>query len=176
MAVKDDRPNLIVVGVGHSGTTILVRLLTALGWKAPQADKQYAEHQRVRQLNRWALRHDSLQEKRAQLIVAELEKHTPWVIKDPRFTVTLHLWKEVFEQPPTVLRITKDVSQVKASYRRRGEMVRGRPGNRWASAPRGLTVDEQLTLLEQQLQDWPGPIITVDYEQIAQVTKIFVPR
>lgn len=176
MAVKDDRPNIIVVGVGHSGTTILVRLLEALGWNAPAAGDRFAEHARIRNLNRYALKHDTLQMGRVKRVVAALEEHQPWVIKDPRFTVTLHLWEQIFAPPPLVLRITKDLAKVKASYRKRGEMIRGKPGNRWQGSKRGLTVEEQVKLLEQQLTGWPGPIITVDYAQIAKVTEIFEPR
>lgn len=181
MAVTDDRPNCVVVGVGHSGTTILTRMLQQLGWNLPSADRAYAEHTGIRDLNRYALTHDTLGDhERVRSLLRGLNEHKPWAVKDPRFSVTLHLWWEYFRELgadlPVLVRITKDIKTVKQSYLRRGEVVRGKPGNRWRGAGQGLTVDEQVALLDQSLKTWQGPVITIDYGQIAAALGLFQPR
>lgn len=179
--IADSRPNILVVGVGHSGTTVLTKLLDKLGWDAYGADASYAEHKKIRNFNRYALQHDCLgdQEEIADVLL-DLNAHKPWVVKDPRFTVTLRHWWEHFrilgDDAPVVVRITKNMAKVRASYLRRGEIVRGKPGNKWAGAARGLTVEEQINYLDNQLRNWKGPIITLAYEQIAEAVSIFQPR
>lgn len=39
----DGRPNIVVVGVGNSGTTIVTKMLHALGWQAADADDTFGE-------------------------------------------------------------------------------------------------------------------------------------
>ena len=44
----DGRPNIVVLGVGNSGTTIVTKMLHALGWQATDADETFAESVRLR--------------------------------------------------------------------------------------------------------------------------------
>jgi hypothetical protein len=176
---QDYRPNIIVIGVGHSGTTIISKVLEALGWNLPGADARYAEHTRIRDANTVALRQGGLQ-KHAKDIVRQLAQVQPWVVKDPRFTVTLALWEEVFArdaQPmPTLLWIKKDLAKVKKSYNRRGERVGKVAGNRWRGAKRGYTVDEQFKMVGDQFCNWSGPTISLEYDQLAAAAAMFKPR
>lgn len=181
MEVTNFRPNFVVVGVGHSGTTILMRMLEQLGWNVPNADEAYAEHTAIREHNRYALAHDGLGDAEPiTKLLQQLNQHKPWAVKDPRFTVTLPLWQPYFHalgaDAPVLVHIKKDTKAVKASYLKRGELVRGRPGNRWQGAPRGLNVEEQLAYMAQTLKTWSGPFITIDYSQIAAATRLFQPR
>ena len=41
-----------LLGVGHSGTTILTRMYEAEGWNLGPADEEYAEHPEIRSLSR----------------------------------------------------------------------------------------------------------------------------
>ena len=44
MGVGVVRPNLVVVGVGHSGTTILTKMISELGWGSVGADERYFDN------------------------------------------------------------------------------------------------------------------------------------
>ena len=170
------RPNLVVVGVGHAGTTILTQMLGELAWNIVGADARYAENIKVRNANRVALSREELPEHLIEEIVVELNENEPWVIKDPRFSVTLHLWKNVFNKLnsfPVLVHIARDLHDVKSSYIKRKEIVRGCPGNMWKGASHGFTVDEQLKMLCQCLSVWKEPIIDITYEQIKQATALF---
>jgi len=170
------RPNLVVVGVGHSGTTILTKMLQALGWCAVGADARYLENTKVREANRQALTKETLPVVLIADIINELNENEPWVIKDPRFTVTLYLWKNVFTRLnsfPVVINISKDLSSVKDSYIRRKEIVKGKPGNKWKGALTGFTVDEQVEMLDTQLAAWQFPVIDLNYSQLKEATNLF---
>lgn len=178
LPLTDARPNILVVGVGHSGTTIVTRLLATLGWQLGDADERFAEHGPLRAANRYALQHDQLPAAAIEALDM-LDTHPPWAAKDPRFSVTLHLWAPLFQSRsglPLVLHLTRDPAAVAASYLKRNELVRGRPGNTWNGSSRGMTVDEQYASLASQLARWPGPIVTLAYEQLAAAHKLFAPR
>jgi hypothetical protein len=180
MGLSNGLPNLVVVGVGHSGTTIVTQMLGKLGWNMPSADARYAEHTGVREANGAALSHDILPAK-ATSVVRALVNHKPWVIKDPRFTVTLHLWDHLFAKcelsPPTLVWVQKDLKAVKRSYIKRKEVLgRGQPGNKWAGATRGITVDEQWRAIEDQVKTWSGPVFELKYEQLTALSAMFTPR
>jgi hypothetical protein len=172
--MKDGRPNIIVVGVGHSGTSIVTKLLHTVGWQAPQADSRYYEHVGIRKANTKALATGRLPDTRA--IVKELNANQPWVVKDPRFTVTLSLWHAVLQPCPLLLWLTKDIEAVKRSYVRRKELLNGKPGNRWRGAKRGYTVEQQLQMITAAVADWSGPVVKLDYTQIAEAAALFKPR
>jgi hypothetical protein len=180
MSVNGDNchPDLVVVGVGHSGTTILTQLLGKFGWNLPHADHRYAEHIKIRSHNRYYLRNHKLKSAAAD-VLTELKGDQPWAIKDPRFTVTLHSWIPVFIQldiEPVLVWVKRDLDAVKQSYLRRREIVRGGPGNRWNGASRGYTVDEQWHLIQEQVQNWPWHTFEVEYEQLAVAAEMFKNR
>lgn len=58
--------------------------------------------------------------KRIHPILCELEPHRPWVIKDPRLSLLLPLWREQLEVPVAV-HVWRDPSAVAASLRTRNE-------------------------------------------------------
>lgn len=170
-----DRPNLVVLGVGHSGTTVLTRMLVDLGWNACDADQEYCESVSVReQVNRPHVeRRECFNLQRAREVLAVLPQ--PWVIKDPRFVKCLNMWLPAFselENPPELLWITKDIEAVKESYRRRHELVRasGEPGSF------GCTVERLFELAEQQYHDWPWRKLQISYENLATACARFSPR
>jgi hypothetical protein len=77
---EQDKPCLVVLGVGHSGTTVLTKMLCGLGWNAADADAAYGESCSVRKLNRWVEKTGQLPIRRAQEVLRKLPE--PWVIKD----------------------------------------------------------------------------------------------
>jgi hypothetical protein len=166
------RLNLIVHGVGHSGTTILTRMLFALDWTtggdAGAVDDEYAEHIRIREANRHAFQHGALPADTLDLV---RELRGPWAVKDPHFVMTLPLWESAFSLAsaglPVLLWITRSLEEVKESYRRR-EIVPGQPGSH------GHTVDELHELARRHYEAWRGPKVHFTYESIAVATALFL--
>ncbi len=120
---------LVVLGMHRSGTSALTRVLNLMGCYAGDADafnpvepdnpKGYWERRDV-----WALNEELLAaldaswcrvgrldldelpddrrasfERQAAEIVATLDRHRPWVIKDPRLCVLFPVWRAVLENP-----------------------------------------------------------------------------
>jgi hypothetical protein len=152
-----DKPCLVVLGVGHSGTTVLTRMLRNLGWNSADADAEFCESRSVRALNERALRTGRLAVKRARKILDGLP--APWVIKDPRFVHTLPAWMPLFsslDRKPVLVRVRRDRQSMVHSYRRRGA-----PGDFLRR------IDQQLALCRQQYEHWPWVRLSIDYELLA---------
>ena len=116
--VADAQANVLVVGVGHSGTSVVTRMLAALGWQAADADEEFAECVPMREANDYALLHGQLPES-AREYAGRLFARRPWVAKDPRLCVTLPLWWPLFRSEPVVLHLEKSRDEVEESYLRR---------------------------------------------------------
>lgn len=146
------RPNIIVLGVGHSNTTLTVRQISTLGWSLPDPDDKWLEHPHVRLISdAWAANmsapHDASQ------VIASLKQ--PWVLKDPRFVLTLDDWRPVLAAyNPLLLWVTKDRQQVRRSYLKRGEDK--------------YTESHHWRLAGLQFAKWPGPKLRLQAEAIAR--------
>ena len=173
------KPNLLVVGVGHSGTSAVTRMIGGLGWNMPCADDAFAEHVQVRECNTWAIKNGGLPDL-AQQVVDDLFMHQPWVVKDPRFAVTLHLWQPLFAaagELPSVLWLTREFQQVCESYRSRGELVAFGddlvPGICWCEGESGVSVEELYASCARQVARWPGPVLHFEYERVTSATAVW---
>lgn len=162
------RPNLVIFGVGHSGTTILAKMLVALGWHVPNNDERYFEDAKARELNQQLLANRP----------ADLERHlrtlTPgWVMKDPRQVLTLPRWTKAMAavsaavEPPVLVHIRRNTEEVLKSYDRRGENWRRSHGRR--------SVLELIEIAERQFQAWPWHRVQLDYEALATAAGLFSP-
>ncbi len=115
-----ERPNIVVLGVGHSNTSITTRQLFALGWNAGDADAEFAESVSVRDINLQIAKTGEFSLREAREALAALPK--PWAVKDPRFCKTLQLWLPALAPyEPLLLWVRKDLDVVRDSYRRRGQ-------------------------------------------------------
>jgi hypothetical protein len=160
---QEDRPCVIVMGVGHSGTTVLARSLHAMGWNAADADKQFAESVAFRRQNMSIESTGFLQPVPAARTLAQLPR--PWAVKEPRFVTTLHHWLPHFaemDRKPVLLRIRRDRQSTLASYQRRGA-----PGDIQQR------VDQLLGLCEQQFERWPWGRFSIVYERLAEAVPLF---
>jgi hypothetical protein len=160
---ETEKPSLIVLGVGHSGTTVLTQMLGRAGWNLGDADKEFSEHCAVRRLNQHVEKTGHLPHKEARQVLDSLP--TPWVIKDPRFVATLHHWIPLFfkqDRKPVLVRIQRDRDAVISSYQRR-------------SAPGDVVqrVDMALKLCRQQQERWPWERVTIEYERLAAAVAQF---
>ena len=164
-AMKPSRPDVVVLGVGHSGTSILAKMLHGAGWQAGDADVEYSESVSVRSLNGACLRHGWLDRDAATRSLAKLP--SPWCVKDPRFVTTLDKWLPIFadmSHPPLLVWITRDSDAVAASYVSRGEAP--------VDSVHGL-VAERLASAGRQYALWPWRKVAVEYERLAEAAGLF---
>jgi|GEM_PF-1095849 len=166
LSYQDDqfgKPNVVVLGVGHSGTTVFTRMLNAAGWDLPGADKRFAECVWMRDFNLQLMHQGHFDARRAMQRLSGMPQ--PWAVKDPRFVFTLHFWKPLFaemERPPTLVRISRNPDDLKRSYLRRG--FRGNIHD---------AIDQRLRLCERQYEAWPWPRVTIQYEQLGLAARLF---
>lgn len=166
------KPDLIILGVGHSGTSVLARMLFGLGWEANDADQPYAESRQFRRLNERVLfgaDPDAWREAAGRFL---RELRRPWALKDPRFVVTWRYWLSVPDvSSAALLWITKDLAAVRKSYERRGERL---PDGRIGLY--GRTLEELFAAAEACFAAWPGPKLRIGYEQLAAAVSCFDSR
>ena len=157
------KPNIVVLGVGHSGTTIATRMLNAAGWDLPGADEQFAECVWMRNFNLQLMHQGHFDARRAMQRLSAMPQ--PWAVKDPRFVFTLHFWKPLFaemENPPALIRISRNPDDLKRSYLRRG--FRGNIHD---------AIDQRLRMCERQYEAWPWSRVTIQYEQLGMAASLF---
>ena len=153
--------SVVVMGVGHSGTSIVSKMLQALGWYGGPADEEYGEHPGVRDVNEAGWRSHDIDLSAAFDHLDDLAG--PWVIKDPRFVHTLDLWLPILgRHKPTLVWVVRDAQRVAASYVSREESTRD-----------GLTVEELERMAKKQFDAWPWGKVRVDYENIADAIGLF---
>lgn len=160
-------PNLLVFGVGHSGTTIVTRILAKIpGYSLGDADAEYAESVSIREANQeWlAQRHDRQLPGCAAKRLAKLP--SPWVLKDPRFVHTLEAWLPLLApHDPLLLFLTREVGKLLESYERRGE----RPTRD------GLDLSQITALAERQYERWPWRKLRIDAAQVEALMALWQP-
>ena len=170
-----EKPNIIVFGVGHSGTTILTQMLTCLGWTVPNNDPEFYEDAVAREMNQSILKGRPYQGILRYLKELK-ELKGPWAIKDPRMIVTLDHWLPAFCELgqssgsyPLLLGITKDIEKVKASYGRRGYSPPYKSHG-------GFDIDQLADIYRRKFDLWPWAKLEISYEQLTQATALFKPR
>lgn len=164
-----DRPNLLLFGVGHSRTSITAKMLNTLGWSLGDADG-FSEHVGIRRLNSLILAGKRPSDHDMSAAFCGLTN--PWVVKDPRFVLTLRHWIPVFEalpasQRPTLLYLTRDIAKVERTYSAYGEVIDGVPGMY------RHTVQELSELALQAYDVWPFAKLRLRFEQIVAAAKTF---
>ncbi|HUG92884.1 MAG TPA: glycosyltransferase [Planctomycetaceae bacterium] len=161
-----DKPSVVVLGVGHSGTSILAKMLHSAGWEPADADQEFGESVRVRELNEQILTSGRLHRQPARRLLDSFPE--PWAVKDPRFVATLRHWLPHFadlRRPPLLMRIVREPQHVAPSYLRRG--FRG---------DLRQMLDLSFRLCREQYDLWPWQKLTLDYERLGQASGMFVAR
>lgn len=147
------KPNLIVLGVGNCGTSILTRCLGALGWQLGDADAEFAESVGVRALNGAA----DFDPQAAARLLRTLPQ--PWALKDPRFCGTLAKWLPALAPyRPTLLWICRDLAAVAKSWERRG----------WNAA----NVAKRHAAAQAQFERWPWAKVRLDFERLLDAAEL----
>lgn len=161
--------NVIVLGVGHSGTTILTKMLHSLGWNiSHDNDPEYFEPVTFREANKFILKNKTLPENVDSLLGAI---PSPWAIKDPRLTTTLSHWIAAFKKyDPLLLWIQRDIEEVVKSYERRGELDAN-----GLFAETEATVQGMFRRAEKGFTEWSGHKMIVRYEDIQAAISLWSP-
>lgn len=155
------RPNLILLTVGSSNSTVVIRMLGKLGWNLGQVDGVYSEHVEAHRINRRVHGGRGFAEASAEKMLADLAP--PWAIKDPLFAHTLRLWRPFLEPyRPALLWITKDLSYVRQSFRRRFNM------------PESLATRRH-QWCEAYFAGWPWGKLQIDADEISRAVELYDP-
>lgn len=161
-----EKPNIVILTLGRCGSTIVARMLTALGWRLPPDADEYAEPVLMREMNDRIIRgqepdHD-------EYYAAARALPAPWVAKDPRFVLTLERWAD-FMPGALLLYLTRDLDRVEQSLRRAGW---GKPGPEGYTL-RGVALPVLAARAAGLYTAWPGPKLEVGYERIREAVKLF---
>lgn len=168
------RPNIIVFGVGHSGTTVLARIINTLGWniKGPRTsvDTTHWECANMVEVNAAYLgeiqdgkRTDrcepgsaEFREGDARYIFKHLPK--PWVVKDPRLVWCFDQWLRVFEDTleelPLMVYLTRNSAALARSYSKEGQ-----------PAHTQMLLEEQVRA-QRVFDEYEGPKFHLEFEAI----------
>lgn len=165
-------PNLLVMCVSHSGSTVTMRMLEAAGWRIGSQAGGSREDMHVIGMLRPPREGERFDQRRAlRSYLAGLPE--PWAIKTPHLCFAAHLvWDalEGFERSPVLVWLTRDMAEVEDSHRRRGQLISGEPG-----IPHIGTVAAMWEGAQQQFERWPGSKLRVAFEDIERVVGIFDP-
>lgn len=160
------RPNIVILTIGRTGSTILCRMLEQLGWNLPEAD-EYAEHVRFREINEIWLRqrkdiHGSCN------LIDELPE--PWILKDPRLPLCWNLWKDQFNTETTALLwLTRNHADIASSLLKQGWGQK--TGN--SVLLRGMPLARIDEMCEEIYDSWSGLKLRLDYAQLQAATTLF---
>jgi len=147
-----NRPNIVLLTIGHTGSSVVCGMVGKLGWHLADADEEYSESVSVREVNQrkeWG---------RCSDVLAALGE--PWVIKDPRMCEHLDRWVPHLEPyRPTLVWLTRNHDDVVASYKRRGESV--------------SLAHARLARAESNYNAWRWPKLRIAYESVRDAVRLF---
>lgn len=153
-------PNIVILTIGHTGSSLLVEQLRRLGWQTGETRPPFNELLEMHEVNRSLRAGKPFDVDRARAAIDSLPQ--PWIVKDPKLTQHLHRWIDVFAPyRPLLLWQTKDVRLVDASMKRSG----------FFRNPQRLTEEA-----ERQFLQWPWAKIKIDNAQIAAACQLFDPE
>lgn len=163
--------NVVILTLGRSGSTILSRMLEALGWHLPDADR-YGEHTGFRHLNQQIIRGAKISPQACRDLVVDLGARQPWVLKDPRLVCTWVVWQRYLDRQGNLLVwLTRDLAAVERSLHRQG----------WGKASprgyllRGSTLQEAHEECGIHYAAWKGPKARIAYEDLHRAVRLFDP-
>jgi hypothetical protein len=162
--------NIVVMAVGHSGTTVLVRMLHELGWAKGDADKPYAEMDAARRVNAHYIKTGDFDYQKACDAFLGINKNG-WVMKDPRLVITFPFWEEVFSkylmEPIVLLHLERDLESVLQSYKNRKLVRNGVP------FIFKHTVEDLFQKARDRYNMYDGPKLSIRYEDLRKAAALF---
>ena len=149
------RPNILVVGAGHSGTRVIPLMLAKLGWHTGILD-EFGEDPRLWQLND----KPHFDKKAVQKYIDRLAE--PWVIKDTRLCGKLaEGWPTLNLGNLFVLHISRDTNAIMRSHARRNEVISQ------------IDVVQKQQKIQQFFNQFNGPKLSITFEQLTAAVAIF---
>jgi hypothetical protein len=165
--------NVVVFGVEHSGTSIVARMLSELGWWMPvTASNDCVEDVIFRKCSKFIERGPQTDRDPGILQAAQWEwmqrysEHEPWVLKDPRLRTQLTKWWPIWGNRVTVLWVHRPYDAVRKSHVRR---KRQRTGADTDEARERLRF--HFEQCEREYAAWPGYKTKLEFEQFAEAMK-----
>lgn len=152
--------NIIVFGPVHSGTRLVVGILKELGWNTGEVfneEDSRNEIPEVIRINKIFTQTGNFPYNRAKNVINSLDE--PWVMKDPRFHITLKFWNKIITRPPFVLHIDRDAEKILKSYERRNE-----------SATLD-TIKQHQQRIKQSYDNYCGPKYSIDFNVFTKIGK-----
>ncbi len=173
-----DKPNIIVYGIGHSGTSIVSKMLHELGWNVGiDVDEYHFEDIPTRELNEDIARNDFNEGHEKEILNLYNEYPKPFSVKDPRFIWTIEYWENVFInnsiQLPFLLWVTRDKQSVMHSHDRRGELSENKKLISYKNTE--STYEEYYEFTEQKFNAYSGQKLKLSYEDILAAVSLFKP-
>jgi hypothetical protein len=168
------RPNIVILTIGRSGSTLLVQELIRRGWAANDCDAEYGESVSFRAVNQRELywrrrgRRASQVTHLSQLIAGLRE---PWVLKDPRLSLTYDLWRPCLNRDDNLLiYLTRSLDEIEECLRRRQWGEEDRYG-RWKI--HGRLLHDLPVACDRAFQQWAGPKIQIDHRELGAICRDF---
>lgn len=180
-------PNIVILGVPRSGTSITASMIRALGWNyAPDSNwggeskALLAIHHSMIDRDKRAYVAERFDERAAREVLRDLK--APWVLKNPTWSFTLPLWEPLLreasgDRPLVLIWSTRDPSKVEASWRRRtglpaaGSQVR--PDGTIAGKRSDITIPEFYAQAQRTFENWDGVKIRVDLADLKKAAALF---
>jgi hypothetical protein len=189
---KTEPPSIVLLGVGHSGTRVFVRILEALGWNLGVVKDGVAENLDVQLINKALLARrgicpcggvgvasdDALacDDRCGQVTqfrkvgpsefnVALANIPAPWVIKDPRLVLTWDDWLPAFSKyKPLVLLVERDLARMRKTYSK----YKFHDFRIY-----GRDVADLVRIARSHYATYDGPKLKIRYEQLADAVRCF---
>jgi len=162
----NQHPNIVVLGVAHSNTSIVANMLVAAGWQRNDLDEN-GESVSVVAQNKLLMAG-----KLASMAETVRNLEEPWVVKDPAFQRTLNKWIAAFyAYQPLLIFLRKNHEAVMRSYLRRTRPEWGR------AYPITLeTIVNWDNLCKKQFELWPWKKTCLKAEKIGEACALFNPE
>lgn len=178
------KPNVLISGVPHSGTSIVASMLRAMGWAYEEPDR----HSERRSQHRWFTQccsmlnnHISGKVKMSDKKLGETlifmrkkvsEMKQPFILNDGRTIICMKYWVDILmPYNPVMIMLCRNKERLKRSFEARSQtlVVNGKtvPG-KYGYDVYGLTdkANEAFDL-------WPGVKVKVNYDKIVEAIKLF---
>ncbi|MFQ5494695.1 MAG: hypothetical protein ACE5EX_04880 [Phycisphaerae bacterium] len=169
-------PNIVIIGVPRSGTSILASMIQTLGWHyAPDANwggesaAVMAVQRKMIDRERHTFSTDRFDAVAARTALAPLT--APWVLKDTSLSFTLHVWAPLLhtasgDRPLVLMCSTRDTAQVERSWRRRTGLPSGgtyiRDDGTVATQRSDITLPEWCARAVETYDRWSGVKVRID--------------
>lgn len=185
-------PDVVVLGVGHSGTSIVTKMLKRLGWNLGDVKAGVAENLAVQAIDKRILSRslicpcggDEVTERADGFVCKRCGRPTvidsgvteqemsaalaaiprPWCVKDPRMVLTLGDWLPVLSwYKPFLLLVERDIERMRRTYAKHG----------FGDRIYGHSIADLKAIARGEFDKWGHRKLRVAYEDVAEAVELF---